>query len=143
MAKRKIITTTIGTLRGRDCVFLDRLSMSDSAMLVLEGTINTGVVRQFIAPNDMPASGELPYTLTFRGVLAVQVYELDTWESQEHDDNVLLESSFEEIVDSPWIASLQGKITPNDRHFRLMTYDDVVDVICRDFELVFDPNAES
>jgi len=142
MATRKAVQTAIGTLWGRDCMFLDSLSMPDNSTLVLEGTINTSIVKGFRSPQDRPVSGELPYRLMFDGVLALQVLELDTWESQaDDDDSAFTVSSFEELVDSRWLASLGGKVTSNDRHFAVLTYDDVIDVICRSYDLQFDGEA--
>ena len=141
MASRNIVQTSIGTLWGRDCIFLDRMSMSTST-LTLEGTINTSIVKKFVAPKEMPASEELPCVLSFRNVLAVQIFELDTWQSQHNDENnAFMDSSFEELVGSRWLSSLGGKVTTDDRHFSVLTYDDVIDIVCRDFELTFDAKA--
>ncbi len=142
MGSRTIVQTAIGTLWGRDCIFLDRLSMPDTSTLVLKGTINTGIVRQFVPPEQMPTSEELPYVLRFNGVLATHILELDTWQSQhDSEDNAFMGSSFEELVDSRWLSSLAGKVTPNHRHFAVLTYDDVIDVICRDYTLSFNPKT--
>ncbi len=142
MARRNIIQTAIGTLWGRDCIFLDRVSMPNTSTLILEGTINTRIVKQFVPPKEMPASEELPYVLSFNKVLAVQILELDTWESQHNDeDYAFMSSSFQELVGARWLSSLGGKVTADDRHFSVLTYDDVIDVICRDFELTFNAKA--
>ena len=136
MERRNIIETTIGTLWGRDCIFLDRLALSNDATLVLEGTINTAIVKGFLAPTEMPASEELPYVLRFFQTLAFQVYELDTWQSQnKNSDDAFMGSSLEEVVNSEWVASLGGKVTPQCRHFSVLTYDDVIEAVSRDFEL--------
>ena len=143
MARRKIIHTEIGILRGRDCIYLDSLSMQDGSTVVLEGTVNTEIVREFKPPRDMPKSGELAYRLSFAGVLALQMFELDTWESQADDYyDAFSDSSFEEVLDSSWLGSLRGKVTAEHRHFAVQTYDDVVEVICRGYDLTFDPYAE-
>lgn len=139
------IKTEIGILWGRDCIFLDRVVMNleRASDLILEGTINTNIVKEFVLPQNMPVSGELPYRLRFSGVLAVQILEYDTWcDLHENDQTVSQDpSSFEEVIDSRWKASLNGKVTKPDRHFRVSTYDDIIDVICRDYELTFNPDG--
>ena len=138
MNRCKVVKTAIGTLWGRDCIFLDNVTMSNGE-LILTGTINTDIVLEFVQPEGMPKSGELPYEFTFRGVLAVRIIELDTWESQNHDDDAFMESSFEEILDSSWLSNLGGKISSACRHFRIATYDDIVEVISGSFEIEFKP----
>lgn len=138
------IKTEIGILWGRDCIFLDRavMDLERASDLILEGTINTNIVKEFAPPAGLSASGELPYRLRFSLVLAVQILEFDTWCDLHDSDPVesAEPSSFEEVLNSRWKASLKGKVTEPDRHFRVSTYDDIIDVICRDYQLSFNPD---
>lgn len=54
------------------------------------------------------------------------------------EEGLVYESSFDEINQSNWIASMDGKISPDHRHFILATYDDVIEVICQDFDLALE-----
>ena len=116
------VETALGYLDGRDCIYLDRFVFEDgTATFVLDGSINGNLctVRQ---------SGRfVPFTLRFRGVLAIKMVELDScdWD---------FESSFDEIRDSSWIKSLGGKITAAQRHFFVQTYDYVFDVVGEGYE---------
>jgi hypothetical protein len=128
------IETDLGRLAGRDCIYLDGFAFEDgTSTLVLDGSINGNLcsIRQ--------ARRFVPYTLRFRGVLAIKMVELDScdWD---------FESSFDEVRDSVWIRSLGGKITAAQRHFFVQTYDYVFDVVCDGYEfevhtVADEPNA--
>ncbi len=122
MARHLPIITSYGILSGRDCVFLDRVSFENRTnALLLEGSISGSLC-------SIPQDVDLPYTLRFRGVLALNMIELDSW-------NWKSASSFDEIRESDWISSLGGKVTLDHRHFFLQTYDDVFQVVCSSYEL--------
>jgi hypothetical protein len=119
------IETALGRLDGRDCIYLDRFAFEDgTGTLVLQGSINGDLC------GNLQPGRFLPYTLQFRGVLAIKMVELDScdWD---------FESSFDEVRDSEWIRSLHGKATGAQRHFIVQTYDYVFDVVCEgyDFEV--------
>lgn len=137
MQTRNTIHTDLGILWGRDCVFLDSVSMPDMTTLRLHGSINANIVRDFCAPDGWSKSDEIPYVFTFLRCLGYRVLELDTWDSQNDDTNAFLDSSFQEIVNSKWLASLAGKRDHSHRHFQLATYDEVFDIICSDYNLSF------
>ncbi len=121
--RRRIVETPVGTLRGRDCVFLDSATFAETNTLVLRGTLNGDLCGQ-------PSPGsDLPFVITFTGVLAVRMLELDCWGGS-------CSSSFDEVLESRWIAELGGKVTGRCRHFVLQTYDDVFDVVCDDVSVV-------
>jgi hypothetical protein len=129
MAHNTPIETALGRLVGRDCVYLDRFAFEDgTSTLVLYGSIN-GNLCSVQQPDRF-----VPYTLWFRGVLAVKMVELDScdWD---------FASSFDEVRDSEWIRLLGGKVTAAQRHFFVQTYDYVFDVVCVGYE--FDVRAVS
>ena len=122
MARNIPIETALGRLDGRDCIYLDHFTFEDgTSTLVLDGSINGN-----LCATRQPGRF-VPYSLRFRGVLAVKMVELDScdWSS---------ESSFDEVHDSEWIRSLGGKVTTARRHFFVQTYDFVFDVACEGYE---------
>ena len=114
--KKSAIATELGIIRGRDALYLDNAIFKDGMnTLVLEGQANGNLCSK-------PQRGSyLAYRLTFKGVLAVKMIELDSWDC----DAV---SSFDEVHDSEWIRDLRGKVTDQHRHFCVQTYDEVFDV---------------
>jgi hypothetical protein len=112
------VNTSVGLLRGRDCIYLDSVSLPDEVrVLILRGEIN-GDLCERRAPG-----ASLPFEACFSGVMAIRVLELDSW-------SFTGETSFDEVLESSWIAELGGKVTPEHRHFIVQTYDDVFDIVC-------------
>jgi hypothetical protein len=130
--KLRPLETTVGHLRGRDCIYLDSVSLPDEIrVLVLRGTINGDLTERRV-PGVF-----LPFEARFTGVLAIRVVELDSW-------SFAGDSSLDEVLDSPWIAELGGKVTPDHRHFTIQTYDDVFDVVCESASVsVYEPEPTS
>jgi hypothetical protein len=73
------------------------------------------------------------YSIRFSGVLAFQMVELDTWDSMQRGG--WPETSFDEVINSSWLAGMRGKVKPVHRHFLFQTYDQVFEVICQSYEL--------
>ena len=118
----------------RTAIFLDSIEfLNRTNELRLRGDLNGKQL------SELKQEADLPYTLQFSGVLASRVTELDTWESQKNWYN---DSSFDEIENSEWIATLGGKIGPEHRHFIVSTYDDVIEVIATDYSLQIDETTE-
>lgn len=116
------IDTELGLLKGRNCIYLDEVSIEDGTnTLVLKGDVNGNLCSRGRAGEDMQ------FALKFTGVLALKMIELDSWGWKG-------ESCFDEILDSEWIRKLGGKVTAAHRHFQIQTYDDVFDVVCSDYE---------
>ena len=116
------IETALGYFRGRDCIFLDHITFHDNfTTLELDGDIN-GVLCSIPQPDRY-----IPYSLRFRGILAVQMIELDSDSSDG-------ESCFDEVVASQWVLSLGGKATIAHRHFSFVTYDHVFQVVAESYE---------
>lgn len=121
------VETTIGIMQGRDAIYLDSFDY-DGSTLFLRGSINGN-----LASNT--TERDVFYSISFRGVLALQILELDSWCHMDWSDN--RSSSFDEITNSRWQAALGGKVTPEHRHFSFVTYDEVIDVICNDYKIQF------
>jgi hypothetical protein len=122
----RIVETPLGWLRGRDAVYADSVTFVDrTGTLVVRGEIN-GKSCEHCEPDLL-----LPFVLRFSGVLAVRIVELDSWSGGG-------ESSFDEVMDSPWIAELGGKVNSFHRHFVLKTYDEVFEVVCSGYDMAID-----
>jgi hypothetical protein len=127
------ITTEIGTLFGRDAIFLDSVSLSDNCnTLELSGEFNCSLASK---PPPSPAKWQA-YKIQFCGVLAFRVTELDTWESTQ--GGRWPKTSFDEVTESEWLAQLRSPMSavkPEHRHFIFQTYDYVFEVICTSYKL--------
>jgi len=121
------VETKYGLLNGRDSIFLDTVSMGNRTnRLLLKGEFSGSLCSK-------PASEKwIPYELIFEWVIASKITELDTWESQASCCN---ETSFDEIIDSEWLKKIGSKKTSEHKHFIILTYDDVVEVICKSYNL--------
>lgn len=136
----KLIETEIGVLWGRDCVYLDHTSKPNAGTLLLRGTINCRIVRNYLPPPGWEQAEDLPYELLFHNVLGFQMLELDAWGTQNEDLSALSESCFEEVENSMWLKRLHDKLE-RLRHLRLATYDDVFDVLCETYTWQFGDKA--
>lgn len=121
------IETPIGTLFGRDAVYLDKFEYDLHSVLRLSGEFNGKL-------GSKPVDGFIDYLLIFSGVLAFKVIELDSWDFDSA-------SSFDEVVDSGWCKALGGKITSAHKHYLFQTYDDVIEVVATKFTLTVDGNT--
>lgn len=129
MDKAVPVKTEYGILAGRDCIYLDEVSFCNRTnRLHLKGEINGSLC------SIPPAGYWVPYELIFEGVLIQKITGLDIWTSQQ---NNAPQSSFDEIENPPWLDDLSNKKTWPHRHFILHTYDDVFEVSCLSFKMVF------
>lgn len=114
-----------GVLCGRTSIFLKNIEfLDDFNTFVFNGHIDLGM------SSTSQAIDNIPFSLVFNGVLAFRLLELDSW-SEEYV------SSFMEISNSQWVAELGGKVTDQHRHFVVMEYDNVFDIVCSDFEIKY------
>lgn len=132
MCNFKAINTSLGLLRGKDCISFGNLNLSQNSTLVFEGKIkrsnldSPGVSRE-------TSLETLPLKLEFLGVIAYKVTEFETWSTQAEKALEQAES-FIEMLDSPWIDSLCANKVNCNRHYLLKTSNLVVEVICRQFK---------
>ncbi len=114
------IETPIGILTGRDAIYLDKFEF-DSFNLTLTGSFNG-----HLASNT--TERWIEYELTFFGVLALKLIELDSWDFK-------CASSFDEVLNSEWQAKLGGKVSQRHKHYFFQAYDEVIEVICNSYAL--------
>jgi hypothetical protein len=118
------VTTPLGKLNGRDCIYLDTYQDSqDDLTLVLVGDINGTL-------SEHPAHEKwVPYTLHFTGVIAWDKEDL------ESSDQSLWASSFDQILASAWVKKLDENNASILHHYCIQTYDIVFHVVCTGYEL--------
>lgn len=122
-------TTIVGTIHGRDAIYLDTAQYAPSeTSITLVGELNSSLC-------SAPPSGVewLAYVLIFRGVVAFRTTEIDLsgWRGT---------SSFDEVRDSAWLRRLRAqdrtqRLGPRHRHYYVMTYDDGFDIIAKSYHL--------
>lgn len=121
------IRTDIGYLEGRDAIFLDDV-VYDKRSLTLKGEFNGDLCTENI-------DGYIGYEIKFNSIYYMRIIELDV-SSEFLDDEVFRgRSSFYEIYDSDEIKSVQEARNLNYRHFMFWTYDDMFEIVCKDYEL--------
>ena len=121
MNKHTPINTELGILKGRDCIYLDKVKFKDGLnRLVLIGEINGNLCGK------KQIGVDISYELSFGGVLALKMVELDSWDQST-------ESSFSEVLESSWVNELGGKVEQHHRHFIIQTYDEVFEVVCNNY----------
>lgn len=129
MSKFKPVKTKIGTLFGRDAIYLDEYSSRNGGYeLFLKGEINGALA------SDSPTKDMFLYEMLFSGVIALKITELDTYEAYQAKFG-WPETSFDEVIDSAWIESLAGKVTSKCKNFVFQTYDYVFEVVCLDYKM--------
>ncbi|MGN0696024.1 MAG: hypothetical protein ACI4J5_04570 [Oscillospiraceae bacterium] len=123
---------TLGQLHGRDCIFVSSVTQKDDKLSV-SGEIN-GLLAEKVGEDK-----QIEYTLTFHGVIAYYVCELDTYLntdtiSDEHSDLDIVENS-------RWLGSLPIRTDIDKtmyRHYRMLTYDFVYNIIADSYEMKCD-----
>lgn len=125
MNKMIPIETDIGILWGRDAIFLSNIEFDYNRNLVrLKGDLASRYDKDNCQTN---------YTLEFSGVYIFNMVELDlSFEVLEFDFN---ESSFLEVKDSNLVKTAKKIRKVDLRHFVVQTYDDVFEVVCKDFTM--------
>ncbi|MDE6728980.1 MAG: hypothetical protein K2J80_13750 [Oscillospiraceae bacterium] len=121
----------LGILNGRDCIYIDKVTLDSVDSLTFTGEING-----WLASN-IRAEKWIPYTLVFHRVIAHFACELDTYENLygteylDNSDFILIENS-ERLEKFPIREDFDKSVY---KHFRVFTYDVVFDIFAEDFEL--------
>lgn len=125
------IETSLGILKGRDCIYLDKVYKNDRSYL-FEGEINGRLLNN-------GKDSFIKYKLEFKNVVSMFTCELDSYDAI----NTNSVYSFEIVEDSKYLKI----IAANDeldikslKHYRLKTFDDVFDIIAEDYVLEIDDN---
>lgn len=137
MAKEKPVDIedgVLGTLDGRDCIYIDTVTLDGNDNLTFSGEING------LLASKIRAEKRIPYTLVFHRVIAQFSCELDTYERLngtecfDHSDFSVIQNS-ERLENFPIREDFDKSVY---KHFRVFTYDVVFDIFAADFELKAD-----
>ena len=121
----------LGMLNGRDCIYIDTVTLDGYDSLTFSGEINGRLASK------LRADKWIPYTLVFKRVISYFACELDTYENlcgmgyPDHSDFTVIENS-ERLAKLPIRGDFDRSIY---KHFRVFTYDVVFDVFAVDYEL--------
>lgn len=127
MEYQAIITKEVGRIYGRDAIFLDSFHQEFNEC-IFKGEFNSNLVEVHFNQHFVP------YTFHFLEVIYYQCCELDLYFEKTN-------SSFDLVHDSQLLAKLRSKsssekIKPDHQHYVLKTYDDVYNIIARNYKLV-------
>ncbi len=132
------LLTPVGLLYGRDCVYLDNAQFVENpSRLHVTGELNGALIRHSHPETQGRETQDFfPFYLIFERVIASSTCELDTHENlaSPHTDGT--RPSFVEIQNSPWLKRLPVRQDFDRRiyrHFRLYTYDTVLDVFAASY----------
>ena len=123
------IETVAGVICGRDAIFLDDVHFDyQKGTVELCGELSSTLCSKYKDDED----SFIGYSLTFSGVLAFSMTELDFKDYGS--------SSFDRVMNSKWLDEMRrkdhsAKVKPNLEHYLVFTYDDVFDVVCETYEL--------
>lgn len=127
----KPIETSLGILKGRDCIYLDKV-YKNARSYIFEGEINGRLLNN-------GKEGFIKYKLEFKNVVSIFTCELNTYDAI----NANSVYGFEIVEDSKYLKI----IAANDeldikslKHYRLKTYDDVFDIIAEEYVLEIGDN---
>ncbi|MGN0691735.1 MAG: hypothetical protein ACI4K7_05260 [Oscillospiraceae bacterium] len=122
----------LGQLHGRDCIFVSSVIGKDDKLSV-SGEIN-GLLAEKVGE-----AKQIEYTLTFNGVIAYYVCELDTYLNA--DKAAAEHSDFDVVENSEWLESLPIRTDIDKtiyRHYRVFTYDNVYNIIAACYKMKCD-----
>lgn len=129
-----IETEALGVLYGRDCIYIDTVTLDDNDSLTFSGEIN-GYLASKIRKGIW-----IPYKLEFKRVIAYFACELDTYENLvggrylDHGDFTIIENSTK-LLKLP----VRGDFDRSEyKHFRVFTYDMVFDIFAVSYEFFAD-----
>ena len=120
------IETSLGILKGRDCIYLDKVYKKDRSYL-FEGEINGRLLNNSV-------DRYIKYKLEFKNVISMFSCELDSYDAI----NTNSVYSFEIIEDSKYLKKLSADkkfVSKAFKRFRFKTYDDIFDIIAKDYAL--------
>ena len=123
------IETMVGQIKGRDAIFLDDLKFDFAKnSLTLIGQLNGN-----LCSRNETGQQYIDYSLTFTGILGLQMIALDF-------SLYAGQSSFDLVKNSQWLTHMReydsaSKVTTQHQLYLLMTYDDVFEIVSASYSL--------
>ena len=127
---RRPIHTAVGTIFGRDAIFLDWITQ-DGPVYSFSGELNGN-----LCSAGESADKYIPFQIAFHDVRALHCWELDVYPRQAD----LVVASFHVVENSAWVRSL-CEICERDEalrtlsHYVFGTYDHIYELAAQRFEL--------
>lgn len=119
--KNQPIQTSVGILEGRDAIYLERIDHDYARRRVaFVGEINANLASMY-----QGAAKWLRYQITFKGVDAMCMTELDCYEHE-----LDLASSFDRVL----VPRLKSRVKPCEQ-FVFATYDHVFELMASGYEI--------
>jgi len=115
------LNTELGIIKGRDGIYLDKISFNSETELTLTG--------EFSADN-----GDRKFEMIFKGVVFLSTVELDFDKRGQMESLATVEHS-EKIKEFKKLDH-SSKINERHKHYYVRTYDIVFEIISDRFELV-------
>ena len=101
----------LGTLYGRDCIFADSVIQTGST-LKFKGEINGNLASK------IKAEIWIPYELIFKKVIKYTSCELDTYEADKNEIQVMSKSSFLVVQDSNYLINIPVRYDYNKNDYK-------------------------
>lgn len=131
MSNRISIQTSVGEIKGRDAIYLDKVIFVDERTIQIDGEVNMNLC-------SMSAESEKgmfkKYKIVFNDVISLKMTELDFYDNEHGKSSLDLIESSEQVAEMVK-KNHAGKITETYKHVALITYDTVFEIICSKFEL--------
>ena len=121
----------LGTLWGRDCIFVDEVQQKGST-LIFKGQINGSLASK------IHNKKYISFELTFKKVIKYSSCELDTYSADERVFHGADAASFLVVQDSEYLKDIPVRYDYKKyeyKHFLIYEYDFVYNVFAVDYEL--------
>ena len=127
---RRPIHTAVGTIFGRDAIFLDWMTQ-DGPVYSFSGELNGN-----LCSAGESADKYIPFQIAFHDVRALHCWELDVYPRQAE----LVVASFHVVENSAWVRSLCETCERDETlrtlsHYVFGTYDHIYELAAQRFEL--------
>ncbi len=131
MSKRISVQTSVGYIKGRDAIYLDKVIFINERTIQVEGEINMNLCLDAL---ESEKGTSKKYKIVFNDVLSLKMVELDFYDSEDGKSSFdLIESSNQ--IDEMMKKDSAGKIDKTFKHLVFATYDSVFEIICSGFDL--------
>lgn len=121
MEQLKGLNTELGIIKGRDSIYLDKITFIKEDELTLSGEFNSD-------------KGDRKFEMNFKGVVFLLTVELDFDKRGQMESLATVENS-ERIKEFKRLDH-SSKINDRHRHYYVRTYDTVFEIVSSGFELV-------